>query len=338
MPPMPGKDAAPRDFVAETRMTIGEHLDELRTCVIRALLAIVIAAVPCVWLASALLSLLARPLLLAQLKHDQPLTLQALSPVDPLMVYVKVVLTCALVLSSPYVIYQIWSFVASGLYAIEKRWVQRLVPLSAGLFLVGVVFMYLFVLPLSLDFLIGFSSWFPSPDLRPTAIEQLLVGEEAPHAASQPASAPALRIPLRAADPPKPAAGEVWFNESERTIKVRGEDETYSAPLAREGRRSLLATHIRIGEYLSFVLVLTLAFGCAFQMPLVVVFLDRTSLLPAPTLRRYRRLVILAIVVIAAVLAPPDLMSHLLLCGPMIALFELGLLLTGRRSDAKAEA
>ena len=78
------------------------------------------------------------------------------------------------------------------------------------------------------------------------------------------------------------------------------------------------------------------AFGLAFQIPLVVVFLTRTGIVPAATMRKYRKVVIFVIVVIAAMLAPPDLLSHLLLTGPMILLFELGLLLSRRASEPAA--
>jgi sec-independent protein translocase protein TatC len=76
---------------------------------------------------------------------------------------------------------------------------------------------------------------------------------------------------------------------------------------------------------------MTVAFGAAFQMPLVVYFLVRSGIVSAKTLRSYRKIVILLIVIIAGVLAPPDLLSHLLLSGPMILLFELGLIVADRK-------
>jgi sec-independent protein translocase protein TatC len=111
----------------------------------------------------------------------------------------------------------------------------------------------------------------------------------------------------------------------------------------RDGGRGMIATHFKIGDYLSFILIMTIAFGLAFQMPLVVFFLATSGLVEIETFRKYRKIVILVIIFIAGMLAPPDLLSHLLLSGPMILLFELGLWLAARRqrrssSSASANA
>jgi Tat protein translocase TatC len=315
-----------------TRMTIGEHLDELRGCVARSLLALLVACLACIWPAKYLLEWLARPMVLALRRHGQPDSFLATSPAENLLVYVKVVLIFALILAAPYVIYQLWGFVASGLYPHEKRWVRRLVPLSVGLFLAGVLFMYAFVLLVSLNFLIGFSSWLPLPRPSPNAFERAVLHvRDIELPASQPGIAQAPVAPLLPEDPVAPPVGAVWVNVNDQKLKVRWPHETYSVQLQRDDRRALVTTHFRIGEYLSFVLTMTIAFGVAFQMPLVVVFLGRTGIVPVATLRKYRKVVILIIVVIAGILAPPDLLSHLLLSGPMILLFELGLLLAGRK-------
>ena len=80
-----------------------------------------------------------------------------------------------------------------------------------------------------------------------------------------------------------------------------------------------------------------IAFGAAFQLPLVVIFLVATGIASVATLRSYRKVVFLTIVVIAGILAPPDLLSHLMLSGPMILLFEIGLLIAARR-EARVKA
>ncbi|TWT43634.1 Sec-independent protein translocase protein TatC [Phycisphaerae bacterium RAS1] len=311
-------------------MTIGEHLDELRGCVVRSLLALVAAALLCIWPAKWLLAMIARPVILALGRHAQPTNFLAQNPAETLLIYVKVVLISGLILASPYILHQVWRFVGAGLYQHERRWVLKLLPPSAGLFLLGVAFMYLIVLPVSLNFLVGFSSWLPMPDATPTALERVLLGGPAGAATTQPASQPSLSAPVVDADPPHAPQGTVWFNSAQKRLKVRGVDQTYSLALQPDEHLPLVTTHFRIGEYLSFVLVLTVAFGLTFQTPLVVLFLARTGIVPVDVLRRSRRIVILAIVVIAGVLAPPDIASHLLLSVPMVALFEIGLLLAGR--------
>lgn len=322
----------------QSRMTLGEHLEELRGCVARSLIALVAACLLCIWPAKFLLELIARPVVLALRRHEQPDSFLATGPVESLLVYIKVVLIFGLIISAPYVLYQLWGFVAKGLYRRERDWVRRLVPTSVGLFLAGVVFMYLFALVLSLNFLVGFSGWLPLPSPKPTALDRLLLQiPQITQPASQPSIAEAPQVPLLAEDPCDPPVGAVWVNMPDAKLKVRWPGETYSVQLQRDDRRALVTTHFRIGEYLSFVLVLTIAFGLAFQMPLVVIFLARTGIVPVETLKKYRKVVIVVVVFIAGLLAPPDLLSHLTLTAPMLLLFEIGLFLAARGEKKAAE-
>lgn len=314
-----------------TRMTLGEHLEELRVCVARSLIALLITCLACIWPSKYLLELIARPVVLVLRRHGQPDSFLATGPVETLLVYVKVVLIFGLVLGAPYILYQLWSFVAAGLYQRERQWVRRIVPISVGLFLAGVVFMYVFALMLSLNFLVGFSGWLPLPAPRPNALERTLLHvPQFTEPSSQPGIALAPVVPLLDEDPATPPVGSLWVNMPDGKLKVRWPGETYSLQLLRDDQRALVTTHFRIGEYLTFVLVLMIAFGTAFQMPLVVVFLVRTGLVPIETFKQYRKIVILIILFIAGLLAPPDLLSHLMLSGPMILLFELGLWVAAR--------
>src|SRR5262245_10856194 len=212
----------------EVRMTIGEHLDELRAVVIRGLVALVIVGIACVWPMKYLLGIIARPLLLAQAKHHQPTNFLITNPAETLLIFIKVVLISALIIASPYIIYQIWTYVASGLYRHERAWVQKLVPFSVGLFVIGVLFMYFVMLPICLDFLIGFSAWLPMPELTPMPWERAFVTHHQPEtqpAATQPAIPP---VPLLSNDPARPDTGEMWFNLDESKLKLHGVDKTYS--------------------------------------------------------------------------------------------------------------
>lgn len=326
----------PRD-PDEVRMTIGEHLEELRACLIRGLAALLIACLACIWPARYLLELLARPVVLVLQHENLNRTLLATGPVEVLVIYIKVVLFSGLVIAAPYILYQLWSFVAAGLYPHERRWVYRLAPISIGLFLAGIAFMYTFVLLVSLKFLVGLATWIPLPRPTPTLYERLVLGgpgQAAP--ATQPADAGLPRVAVLDRDPVEAPPGTIWFNRTDHELKLRGSDRTYSTPLVPVQGRGLVAPHFRLGEYINFVMILGLAFGLAFQMPLVVVFLVRAGLVSVATLASYRKVVILIIVFVAGILAPPDLMSHLLLSGPMILLFELGLWLARRRDRPAA--
>jgi sec-independent protein translocase protein TatC len=93
--------------------------------------------------------------------------LAAMNVTETMMVYVKVTLVCALVLASPWVFWQLWAFVAAGLYAHERRYVYRCLPFSLGLFLGGVLLGQFLVVPGAVDALLGFNEWLAiEPDLR----------------------------------------------------------------------------------------------------------------------------------------------------------------------------
>ena len=87
--------------------------------------------------------------------------------------------------------------------------------------------------------------------------------------------------------------------------------------------------------YISFVLMLALAFGIAFETPIVVFFLSWSGLVPTAKMARGRRYVVLGVIITSAMLTPPDVISQLLLAGPMYLLFEIGLLVA-RATERKA--
>jgi sec-independent protein translocase protein TatC len=93
--------------------------------------------------------------------------LTTLSAQESLVVYFKVCLLCGVVLASPWIFYQIWSFVAAGMYPNEKSYVYKYLPFSLGLFFVGIVLCQFVVLPGAVKALIGFNDWVDTdPDLR----------------------------------------------------------------------------------------------------------------------------------------------------------------------------
>jgi sec-independent protein translocase protein TatC len=174
-----------------------------------------------------------------------------LRPADGIISYIKIALMAGLILSSPWVFYQIWMFVAAGLYAHEKRYVHTAVPFSATLFVIGALFFLLIVAPLTLKFL-------------------------------------------------------VKFNEG--VLDTR--------------------SNFTFADYISFVTMLMLIFGVAFQTPIAIFFLYRTGLVSIQALRRSRKFVLLGIFIIAAMVTPPDVISQVTLGIPLYFLFELGILLS----------
>jgi sec-independent protein translocase protein TatC len=179
-----------------------------------------------------------------------PPSLMSLTVTEPFTVYFKVSACCGIVLASPWIFYQLWLFVAAGLYPQEKRLIHVNLPLSIGLFLGGVALCELVVLPTGVDYLLSFNDW--------------LGYEPAP----------------------------------------------------------------RLSDWLSFALLMPLVFGVAFQTPLVMVFLERIGVFSVEGYRRHRRMAIFLLAVLAAVISvTPDYYSMLALTLPLWGLYEVGILL-----------
>lgn len=132
--------------------TLISHLLELRTRLMRAFLAVIIVFVPCAIYANELFEFMARPLL-AQLPAGSSLI--ATSITSPFTTPFKLAFITALVLAMPVVLYQLWSFVAPGLYRREKRFAQPLLASSIVLFYCGVAFAYWVVFPVMFRFFVS---------------------------------------------------------------------------------------------------------------------------------------------------------------------------------------
>ena len=129
--------------------TLISHLLELRDRIIRALVAIIIALVPCAYFTNDIFGFVAQPLLA---KLPKGATLIATSVVSPFMTPFKLSLFLAVFIAMPFVLYQVWAFVAPGLYRHEKRFAIPLVASSVLLFYIGVAFAYFFVFPAMFSF------------------------------------------------------------------------------------------------------------------------------------------------------------------------------------------
>jgi Tat protein translocase TatC len=177
-------------------------------------------------------------------------SLATFSVMEAFMAYFKVALMCGLVLGSPWIFFQLWSFVAVGLYPHEKRLVNVYLPFSLLLFLLGALACEFLVIPRALGALLWFNEWLNmEPDLR--------------------------------------------FN-----------------------------------EWLSFAILMPLVFGISFQLPLVMMFLERIGVTTVQTYVSYWKIAFFLIHVLAAFLMPsPDIFSMELLAIPMFGLYGLGILL-----------
>ncbi|MBS0610131.1 MAG: twin-arginine translocase subunit TatC, partial [Proteobacteria bacterium] len=152
MPETPNKE---EDELAGTEQPFVQHLMELRDRLVKAMIAVGIAAAVLFFYPGPgqLYDLLAAPLV-AHLPEGS--TMIATSVISPFMVPLKILLLAAFLLALPVVLYQVWAFVAPGLYAHEKRLVLPLVISSTVLFFIGVAFCYFFVFGQVFKFIQGF--------------------------------------------------------------------------------------------------------------------------------------------------------------------------------------
>ena len=167
----------------------------------------------------------------------------------PFMIWLKTGFVLGLIISAPYVFYQIWAFIAAGLYPHEQRYVHLYLPISLILFVSGAAFAFYVVFQYVLDFLFQFNATMGvSPDPR-------------------------------------------------------------------------------VNEYIGFVMILPLGFGIAFQLPIVMVFLNRFGIVAIESFLSKWRIAVLVISVASMMLTPQDPISMLLMAIPLTLLYFVGILM-----------
>jgi len=248
--------------MTETRPAAEEslmsHLLELRLRLIKAVATLTIVFVVLMPFSNDLYSLLAKPYL-TDLRGGHIIAIQVLGGFT---VPLKCAFFTALMISMPMILYQLWAFVAPGLYKSEKRLASPLLIVATILFYLGCAFTYFALLPAMFGFLVN--------------------------------------------TPP---------------------DGVISTP--------------DIGEYLDFVLIMFLAGGVSFEVPIAVIIAVLLGWVKPAQLSEWRGYVIVIIFIIAAIITPPDGLSQLMVAIPMCLLYEIGiiaarLLVRNRKVDATA--
>jgi len=140
-------------------MSLGDHLEELRLRLLLALGGLALAFIICLIFGKYIITFVKVPYATAMAKAANLTTgeaapLTTLAPAEVIISYMKICLISGLLLSSPWVFYQLWMFIAAGLYPHEKRYVHLAVPFSAALFVAGALFFLFIVAPLCLRFFI----------------------------------------------------------------------------------------------------------------------------------------------------------------------------------------
>ena len=139
-------------------MPLGDHLEDLRKRLILALIVPIPLALVLFMFSDGLVEVLLEPLLNVQARNGYPQQVQVLSPPEFLLMKIKLSLIFAIVVSVPWIIMQIWLFIAPGLYPNERRYIHILFPGSVILTIAGLTIMYLIMLPIMLHVLMSLTS------------------------------------------------------------------------------------------------------------------------------------------------------------------------------------
>jgi sec-independent protein translocase protein TatC len=141
------------DDLDERRMTFGEHLEELRKVVVRAIVAVVLIFIVCFsFFRNPLMDLVTRPV--KRVLPDAHFIV--LGPFDEIFAYFKVCLAVSVFFAAPVVVYLLWTFISPGLRRAERRWVTRILPLTFVLFTLGVLFNHFMLVPGMLEVIANF--------------------------------------------------------------------------------------------------------------------------------------------------------------------------------------
>lgn len=228
-----------------TELTLIDHLLELRRRLIWIMAVLLVCFLILVPFAQKIYTFVAAPLM-SNLPEGTHMI--ATDVIAPFFVPIKVTLMVAFLLTLPHTLFQIWKFVAPGLYRHEKRLIFPLMVSSLALFALGMAFAYFLVFPVIFRFLAG---------VTPDGVN--------------------------------------------------------------------MATDI--DKYLSFILGMFMAFGVTFEVPVVVILLNKIGVVNIQQLYKARPYIIVLAFIIAAIVTPPDVLSQTLLAIPLILLYEIGILI-----------
>jgi sec-independent protein translocase protein TatC len=260
------KEQKKQDEMESSNATLIEHLTELRTRLIFSVLAFLICMVCVFPFSKYIFNFLAMPIteLLAVQNETNDLIFTGLQ--QGFMVNVKISFFGGFIVSFPFVGFQIWRFIAPGLYKKEKLAFLPFLVASPLLFIVGASFAYFVVLPLAFNFFLSFQN---TSDLNN------LVG-----------------------------------------IRYLG----------------------TINEYLSLTMRFILAFGICFQLPVLLTLMGKAGLVSSVSLTRIRKYAIVSILIIAAIVTPPDVITQIILFSVVYSLYEISILLVKLVEKKKEEA
>jgi sec-independent protein translocase protein TatC len=272
------------DEIEDSSAPLIEHLAELRNRIIWSLLAFVVAMLACFVVADPILDFLLEPIEAAMRDFGDPNPImQYTAPQEYFFTLVRISVVAGLGVSFPVIAYQLWRFVAPGLYKSEKQAFLPFLIASPVLFFVGAAFSHYVVTPIAMSFFLGFAD---AASLISAVLPEVVEETGVPVAPST------------------------------------GIDIVFQG---------------KVNETLDISLKLIIAFGLCFQLPVMLTLMGKAGLVSAAGLGRQRKYAIVAILLVAALVTPPDVMSQLILFMAVYPLYEVSILLI-RRIEKKREA
>jgi len=297
-------------------MSFGSHLEELRKRLIYSLVLVAPIFITSLVFGESLVEFLIIPAQKELHAAGLPAMLIVTNPLETLSAWLKVATVITVVIGIPMILYQLWLFIAPGLYEHERHFAQLLMPMSVGLSAIGLAFLYYIMLPAMLAFLIHFGMSWGSPTVRTAPLP--------PGITALPT------VPVLDADPIAPRPGEMWFNRDLHQFRMNVAPEGKPADTrgANFIRSAGIAAQYKVSEYIGMVFSASLAFVIGFQTPVVVLLLGWVGIINRPLLIKNRRYAIFFSGVAAAILAPsPDPLTMIGMAIPLYGLYELGVFL-----------
>lgn len=258
------------DHIEDSSAPLIEHLAELRTRLIRSVLAFVVAMVAMFTVAEPILQFISEPLADVLRARGEDARLIFTAPQEKFFVLIRISIVAGFGVSFPIIAHQLWRFVAPGLYRSEKSAILPFLVASPVLFLMGAAFAHYVVTPLAMNFFIGFSDAIP-------ALANLVAG-----------------------------------------------DGTFTNPDgADEELQTVFLGSVR--ESLDLALKFIFAFGLCFQLPVLLTLLGKAGLVTAEGLGNVRKYAVVGILVLAALVTPPDVITQLILFVVVYGLYEVSI-------------
>ena len=261
------------DEIEDSSAPLIEHLAELRTRLIRSVLGFIVGMVICFTVATPIFNFLTGPLCQQLAQRGQDCDLIFISPQEGFFVAIKVSLLGGLFLAFPLIAYQMWRFVAPGLYRQEKGAMLPFLIASPFMFVLGAAFAFYVVTPLAYDFFLGFQQFGQS--------------------------------------------GEAVVPEE-------------SAPLSVVFQGSAQ-------EYLNLTMKFIVSFGLCFQLPVLLTLMGKAGLVSARGLKSVRKYAVVGILVLAALVTPPDVITQVILFVVVYGLYEVSIFLVARVERKRVE-